>query len=99
MNPNQPDQEFLETLRQQAEFAKRIRESPGGLQKWIGHVIKKGFASMVGNITSEFMFVRVKRIEKGQLVGELLNEPQYASYHKIYDQVVFDESEITHVAE
>src|SRR5215475_10645248 len=85
--------DFDEMVRRGRE-AKRIRRAPGGLEKWIGYVVKKGFPT-IGTYRAEHMFVLVERVEGGRLVGILLNRPFYATYLHFGDVVEVEEDEIS----
>lgn len=92
--------EIRRMLQTQAALARQIHASPGGPQKWVGRVIKKGFPpSQPGDIGEEWMFVEITGVEGGKLVGVLLNHPRFATHLGRGDSVVLDEAEITLAAE
>jgi hypothetical protein len=67
---------------------------PPGLGKWLGRIVKKGFATTDPQIKSEFMWAEIVRVEDNHLVGVLLNPPLYATHLRHGDEVSIDESEI-----
>lgn len=92
--------EIRKMFQKQATLARQIHAAPGGPQKWVGRVIKKGFPSrQPGDIGEEWMFVEITGVEGGKLVGVLLNHPQFATHLRRGDNVVLDEAEITLAAE
>jgi hypothetical protein len=68
-------------LTKQARAAQLLRESPGGPEKWVGHVIKKGFPCPPGApAEQEFMYLEVLAVEPdGRLSAKLLNTPVYCA--------------------
>ncbi len=64
------DTEFVRESRSQAAAAHRVRLIPGGLEKWIGRVVKTGFEQRTGShVNKEWMFVEVQAVRDGRLGG------------------------------
>lgn len=79
----------------QADKARIIKQSPGGLEKWIGHTVKKGFSQVsMPHVKKEWMWVDITGVQGNQLVGTLLNEPVLATYLRHGDSVTLTEDEI-----
>jgi hypothetical protein len=80
--------------RKQILEARKIKASPRGLEKWVGKVVKKRFATTDTSFaTGEWMWVQVLRVEGGRLVGRLDNDPVCCDL-RYNDVVSLDESEI-----
>ena len=79
----------------QCDAADAIKRSPGGLEKWLGHTVKKSFAQVtMAQVTGESMWVKITGVEGNQLVGTLVNEPCLATYLQHGDRVILAEDEI-----
>jgi hypothetical protein len=92
---NRADEKMRRLARKQVMAARRIKESPRGLVKWVGKLVKKVFPC--GNnplVSGESMWVKVVRVENGRLVGRLDNDPVCCDNLRHNDMVSLGESEI-----
>lgn len=72
-----------------------VGQNPGGLEKWVGRTVKKGFMqNTMPEVNNEWMWVEITRVDNGHLVGTLVNDPCLATYLKYGDQVILTEDEI-----
>ena len=72
-------------------------QGPPGPGKWLGRIVKKGFATTDPQMKHEFMWAEIIRVEDNHLVGVLLNRPFYATHLRHGEEVSIDESEIVAV--
>src|SRR5438045_2339741 len=87
--------EFAQLLCEQAATARAVRERPGGPDKWLGYMVKKGFPQIAErSLREEFMWVRVTGVRGDRLVGRLANSPAFATYLAFGDEVEFGEDEV-----
>lgn len=90
--------EAIRLIHHQAARAREVRQAAGGIEKWIGKVVKKGFPQFRdGPVDQEFMWLEVTGVRDGELVGRLSNVPVQATYLSHGDEVVFSEDEIVAV--
>jgi hypothetical protein len=87
--------ELLTEMQASAGLAQRVKALPGGLEKWIGYVVKKRFEQIIDpRFKAECMWVHIEGHSNGRLLGRLWNKPVYATYVKHGDAVIMEESEI-----
>ena len=89
---------FLRQMRAQSLAAHVVKtQGPPGPGKWLGRIVKKGFATTDPQMKHEFMWAEIIRVEDNHLVGVLLNRPFYATHLRHGEEVSIDESEIVAV--
>jgi uncharacterized protein YegJ (DUF2314 family) len=92
--------ELMTAMKQQCQVAHAIKRSPGGLEKWIGLTVKKGFSPVAKqSIHREWMWVEITGVEDGHLVGTLANDPVFATNLTCGDRVLLTEEDIFAVHE
>lgn len=86
---------IIREMTAQAQAARDLRDAGGGLEKWIGRVVKIGFEQSTDpNINKEWMWVEVTAVRGGRLVGVLQNTPVYATHVERGTECEFTEDEI-----
>lgn len=86
---------IIREMTAQAQAAQDLRDSAGGLEKWVSRIVKIGFEQFTDpSINEEWMWVEVKGVRGGKLVGVLLNTPIYATYVRHGSACVFAEDDI-----
>jgi len=89
------DDELFALMRRQAQAAQTLREAPGGLEKWVGKVVKVGFEQHTDPLLHKvWMWVEITEVRGRNLVGVLLNRPRYATQLKHGDTVILDKADI-----
>ncbi len=92
--------EIIREMQAQAEAAHQLRSAAGGLEKWLGRVVKIGFEQRSDpHILKEWMWVEITGVRGGNLTGLLVNRPRYATHLRYGSEVTFAESEIVALSE